>query len=258
MTALFSLENIAYQLGDKKILEGISATIATGEFVGLIGPNGAGKSTLLRIAAGLQAPTTGVCKISGAPLGSLPHAERARRVSYLPQTREVAWAISAREIVALGRFAWGAPLHETPEDAAAVTQALNETGAAGFADRLAHTLSGGELARVHLARLLAGHTPVILADEPVAALDPAHQLSVMKLLRAKADEGRAIIAALHELPLAARYCSRLIVLQEGKIAADGSPDDILNDELMQAVFGVRVSLETRDGKLSVHLYPMTD
>ncbi len=256
MTALLSLENIACRIDGAAILEDASLNAGAGEFIGLVGPNGAGKSTLLRVAAGLQKPTTGVCRIDGAPAMTLSPPERARRLSWLPQAREVAWAMTAREIVALGRFAWGAAQRENAEDAAAVTQALQEAGAAAFADRLAHTLSGGELARVHLARLLAGRTPIILADEPVAALDPAHQLSVMKLLRAKADEGRSVIAALHELPLAARYCTRMIILHKGRIAADGAPADVVTPAVLRDVFDVNANIDLVSDVLRIHLDPL--
>lgn len=258
MSALLSLDNIACRMGARHILNNVSLSIEAGECVGLIGPNGAGKSTLLRIAASLEKPSAGKVVLRGDDTSALSSMERARRLSYLPQTREIAWTMTAREITALGRFAWGAPLRESPEDSAVVEKALAETGAAAFSDRLAHTLSGGELARVHLTRLLAGDTPILLADEPVSALDPAHQLSVMKLLRAKADEGRAVIAALHELPLAARYCTRIIVLHEGAVAADGTPADILNDKLMRDVFGVRASIEEASGRLHLYLEPLTD
>ncbi|WP_375202169.1 ABC transporter ATP-binding protein [Hyphococcus sp.] len=258
MTALLSLDDIACQIDGAAILKDASLSAGPGEFIGLVGPNGAGKSTLLRVAAGLQKPSAGSCRIDGAPANKLSAPERAQRLSWLPQAREVAWAMTAREIVALGRFAWGAAQRENAEDTAAVTQALQEAGAAGFADRLVHTLSGGELARVHLARLLAGRTPIILADEPVAALDPAHQISVMTLLRAKANEGRTVIAALHELPLAARYCTRLVVLNTGSIVADGVPQDVLTHALMRDVFGVNANVETRGGVFRLHLDPLSE
>ena len=257
MTALLSLENISCRIGGAPVLEDASLHVDAEDFVGLIGPNGAGKSTLLRIAAGLQRPSAGNNSIGGAPTNALSATERARRLAWLPQAREIAWALTAREIVALGRFAWGAAQREIPEDIDAVTQALEEAGAAGFADRLAHTLSGGELARVHLARLLAGQTPIILADEPVAALDPAHQLSVMKLLRAKADQGRAVIAALHELPLAARYCTRIVLLNKGGIVADGAPAEVITAEALRDVFGVTAEIESVNGTLHIHLDPLS-
>jgi len=257
MTAQLYLENITCRIGERVILENTSLRISAGEFIGLIGPNGAGKSTLLRIAAGLQKPSAGSNFINGVLTNTLFPSERARRLAWLPQAREIAWAMTAREIVALGRFAWGAAQRENTKDITAVAQALKETGAADFADRLAHTLSGGELARVHLARLLAGQTPVILADEPVAALDPEHQLSVMKLLRAKTDEGRAVIAALHELPLAARYCTRIVLLNKGSIVADGPPADVITPAALRDVFGVTAKIESVNGTLRIHLDPLS-
>ncbi len=257
MTALLSLENVTCRIDERAILENASLHVSAGEFIGLIGPNGAGKSTLLRTAAGLQKPSAGNNSIDGAPTNAPSATERARRLAWLPQAREIAWAMTAREIVTLGRFAWGAAQRDNAGDIAAVTQALEEAGAADFADRLAHTLSGGELARVHLARLLAGQTSIILADEPVAALDPAHQLSVMKLLRAKADEGRAVIAALHEVPLAARYCTRIVIVNKSRIVADGAPAEVITPTTLCDVFGVTAKIESVNGTLRIHLDPLS-
>ncbi|MEO1242939.1 MAG: ABC transporter ATP-binding protein [Pseudomonadota bacterium] len=238
MTTLIDLENVSALLDRRRVLNNVSFTANAGEFIGLIGPNGAGKSTLLRASAGLLPIDGGTILINGDPVDALAPIERARRLSYLPQARPIFWSMPARTIVTLGRFAFGGATAPNEADDAAVTRALTDAEADHLADRPIATLSGGELARIHLARTLAGETPIILADEPIAALDPAHQLSVMGLLREKAESGRTVIAALHELSLAIRYCTRLIVLDRGSIAADGAPNDILTTELLRSVFGV--------------------
>ena len=226
MTAALDLNRLIVTLGARAVLHDLSLRAAPGEFIGLIGPNGAGKSTLLRASAGLIPIDGGARLVQGADIAAMTARERARRLAYLPQSRPLYWSVPARAVVALGRFAYGNPLYENDEDANAIDRALAETGAGHLADRPAGELSGGEIARIHLARALAGAAPLLLADEPVAALDPAHQISVMALLRRKADEGRTVLAALHELPLAASHCTRLVVLNEGRVAFDGAPEKI--------------------------------
>jgi iron complex transport system ATP-binding protein len=253
MKSILELDQLSVSLGERAVLKDISASVAKREFVGLVGPNGAGKSTLLRAAAGLVAVDGGARHVGGKTLESFTSRERARRLAYLPQLRPVYWGVPARAIVALGRFAFGAPLSEDSQDSAAIDRALSDCAAIHLADRPVGTLSGGELARIHLARALAGDTPLLLADEPIAALDPEHQFAVMALLRKKADEGRTVIAALHDLPLAARYCTRIIVLHEGVIAADGRPEAALTPERLREVFCVDGAMEQRNGEITLRL-----
>lgn len=255
MTALLSIDGVTVRLGDRKVLDTVSFQGARGEVIGLIGPNGAGKSTLLKAAAGLTPVEAGAISVSGAALSAMPLQDRARRIAYLPQARPVFWSIPARAVVALGRFAYGDPLSQSAEDKAAVNRALAGCNAEGLAQRPVNELSGGELARIHLARAFAGETPILLADEPVTALDLKHQITVMKLLCRKADEGGAVIAALHDLALAYKYCTRIIVINHGRIAADGPPEQTLTPALLRDVFGVtpedagldRASFEKKSG-----------
>lgn len=235
---ILDLETVRVSLNKRTILHDVSLSASAGEFVGLIGPNGAGKSTLLKTAAGLLPLDAGACRINGASINSLPVKARARSLSCLPQARPLYWALDARGVAALGRFAFGNPLTEDARDREAVDRALTRVGAAHLGDRLASELSGGELSRVHLARALAGEAPLLLADEPAAALDPAHQFAVMQLLRAIADEGKTVIAALHDLPIAARYCTRLVALEEGRIRYDGAADAV-PDEIYEEIFRVK-------------------
>lgn len=256
MSARVSLSSVSVTRGKRDVLHNISFDTAAGECVGLIGPNGAGKSTLLRTVAGLQHPSLGTCKVEGDEVTALRPRERARRLAYLPQARPVFWSVTARDVVALGRFAFGAPLSESAEDDDAVARALADADAAALADRPVSELSGGELARVHLARALAGETPLMLVDEPVTALDPAHQLAVMTLLRKKADSGRTVIAALHDLALAARYCTRVIVLKDGAIAADGAPNEMLTPALLRDVFDVEATIDWNETGAGIRLAPL--
>jgi iron complex transport system ATP-binding protein len=232
-----SLENLTVTRGDRRVLDGVTLSVGQGEFVGLLGPNGAGKTTLLRAALGLL-PHGGRSSLSALPL-----AQRARQAAFLPQSREIAWPVSVETVVALGR----AP-HGAADADAAVTRALDRMDLAAFRHRPATDLSGGEQARVLIARALAQDTPLLLADEPVAGLDPAAQLRTMQVFAALAQEGRAVIASIHDLGLAALHCTRLVLLHEGRIAADGPARDVLTDDLLSRVFGVRgFHADTPDG-----------
>ena len=217
----------------RRVLDGVSARIGAGEFVGLIGPNGAGKTTLLRAALGLLAAE------GESSLAVLPPRARAREVAFLPQAREIAWDLNVETLVALGRNPHLAPGQRIgAPDRAAVAQALGEMRLEGFASRRATRLSGGERARALIARALAQDTPLLLADEPIAGLDPAAQIATMELFARLAREGRGVVAALHDLSLAARHCTRLIVLHEGRKVADGTPMEVLTPELLAQVFHI--------------------
>lgn len=224
--------------GDAAILSEVSLAAAGGEFIGVVGPNGAGKSTLLRALCGVEPMAIGAIALDGRALGVLTPRQRARLIAYLPQTREVAWAITAEAVIALGRFAYGGPMRLGEADRAAVEGAMTAAGAASFRSRTMATLSGGEQARVHLARTLAAETPVVLADEPTAALDPRHSRAIMQALRSRADAGGLVIAALHDLRLAQRYCTRIVALDGGRVAADAAPITALGPALVERLFGV--------------------
>lgn len=238
MTAI-AVQKLTIIREDARLLHDVSIAATGGEFIGIVGPNGAGKSTLLRALAGVEGGRSVL--VDGATLIDLGIRERARKIAYLPQAREVFWAITAEAVVSLGRFAFGAGRRLGPADRAAVDAALAATDSGSFRARVASTLSGGEQARIHLARALAAEAPILIADEPTAALDLKHALSILKVMRAKADAGSLVIAAIHDLALARNFCTRMIVLNEGRVAADGSPAEILTPELLGAVFGVAAS-----------------
>jgi iron complex transport system ATP-binding protein len=230
---LLALEGLTARLGGREVLHGIDLSVGPGACVGLIGPNGAGKSTLMRAALGLI-PAGG-----RSSLATLPARERARRAAWLPQAREIAWPVTVEVLVALGRAphrALAAPL--TQADRAAVAAAMERMDVARFADRPATALSGGEQARVLIARALAQEAPLLMADEPTAGLDPAHELATMETFAALAAEGNAVVVSLHDLGLAARWCTRLVLLDEGRVAADGPPEAVLTRERLAAVYGI--------------------
>lgn len=211
---------------------------AGGGLIGVLGPNGAGKSTLVRALLGLV-PHDGEVRIDGAPRSTLTRAEIARRIAYLPQGQVLHWPVSVERLVALGRLPHLAPFSRLADaDRAAVEQAMARAGVLALRERTATELSGGERARVLLARALAVEAPMLFADEPLASLDPAHALHGMELLRAEADAGRLVLAVLHDLTLAARFCDRVLVLHEGRLVADGAPAQTLNADLLARVYGI--------------------
>lgn len=233
-----TLTDLSVQRGARRVLHRISLEIRPGEFVGLLGRNGAGKTTLLRAAQGLIAAQ------GQSSLAALGPAARARKVAWLPQQREIAWALPVRDVVALGRIA------HRDRAPAVIEAAMARMGLSALADRPATELSGGEQARVLIARALAQETPLLLADEPVAGLDPAQQINTMQTFRALAGEGRCVVAALHDLGLAARHCTRLVALAGGRVVADGPPAEVLLPEVMAEVFGVEgVLLDSPEGPL---------
>lgn len=230
--------------GEAVLVEDASYRLAPGELVALLGPNGAGKTSLIRASLGLQTATAGVASVGGGDARTLSPVERARRIAYLPQNRPLAWPNRVRDVVALGRFSHGATLGRLKgDDADAVDQALAACDLTGLAHRRADTLSGGELARMHCARAFAAQAPLLVADEPIAALDPRHQFRVLDLIADFVRQGGGALVVLHDVELAARYASRLMWMKEGRILADGPPRETLSAERLASVYGVRARVE---------------
>ena len=238
---VLTLDNLSVTRRNRPVLRGVSLHLDPGEFVGLIGPNGAGKSSLMEAALGLI-PFSG-----RSSLAELAPSRRARQVAYLPQTREIAWPVSVEDLIALGRIPWPGS-GRSGADQAAIDAAITRLGLQGFRKRTAQRLSGGEQARALIARALAQETPLLLADEPAAGLDPAQQLACLRLFRALAAEGRTVLASIHDLGLAARFCDRLVVLSEGRVLADGPPLAVLRDDVLRQAFGITIRrVDTPDG-----------
>lgn len=236
--SLLELHNLTVRRGDCPVVDGVSLTIGTGEFVGLVGPNGAGKTSLMRAALGLLAHE------GRSSLAAMAPAARAKAVAFLPQGREIAWAVSVEDLVALGRAPWGAAEADDP----AVARALARMGLEPFRHRAATALSGGEQARALIARALAQDTPLLIADEPGAGLDPEAQIRMMAVFADLAAGGRSVLASVHDLGLAARHCTRLILLERGCLVADGTPREVLTHAQLARVFGIRAHIaDSEDG-----------
>lgn len=233
MIAFLTMWDADARLAGRAVLDGADLQVKTGELVALVGPNGAGKSSLIRAFAGLLPLVGGVARLDGDDVADLSPRQRAERVAYLPQERRIAWNLPAVEVAALG-----APFLSGPQALAAARAALDEVEVGHLADRGVAEMSGGERARVLLARALASPSRALLADEPIAGLDPVAQLMVMERLRARADGGQAVLVSLHDLPLAARFADRVAVLDHGRVAADAFPLHALEPEVLQRVFGL--------------------
>lgn len=240
-TARLTCTNLSYRINDTVILNDVSIHAMPGELVGLIGPNGAGKSTLLSLMAGLATCSAGSISVDGSLIDDFNTATRAQTIGWLEQIGEIHWPLTVQRLVSLGRYPHLTTWQKFSEaDELAVQQALVQTDSAHLSDRDAMTLSGGERARVLMARVLAAEPSLILADEPVSSLDLGHQLQTMDLLRKFASGNRACIVILHDLSLAARYCDRLYMLDKGKLKADGNAATVLSNDNIREVFGVDV------------------
>jgi iron complex transport system ATP-binding protein len=233
MSPALNLHGAGVRLGGRPVLEAADFEARAGELVGVIGPNGAGKTTLLRAALGLQPLIAGRAELGGKDVAGLSDAERARLAGYLPQERKAAWNLAAETVASLG-----APFAPPAEALAVAREMLARVGLTGLERRGVLDMSGGERARVLLARLLATRAPLLVADEPAAGLDPDAQLLALDILRDQARRGTAVVVTLHDLTLAARFCDRLVALRAGRVAFQGTPEAVLSPEGLKAVFGL--------------------
>jgi len=233
----------------RAILDGISLTLRSGEVLGIVGPNGAGKTTLLRVMAGLLKCESGTVDLDGRDLGRWGRADLARRIAYLPQHPECHWAMAVERVVALGRLphiaAWQRP---AATDWHAIRSAMDAANVTHLGHRRAGSLSSGEHARVMLARALASDPALLLADEPVADLDPYHSLDVMYHLENLARSGRAVAVVLHDLTLAMRYCDRVVLVDHGRIVAEGPADVTLSAENLAEIYRIAALRGRHDGQ----------
>jgi len=236
--------DLSVNVSDATLVERATFRLAPGELVVLLGPNGAGKTSLIRASLGLEKRSVGTATLGGENTADLSPIARARRVAYLPQIRPLAWPNTVRDVVALGRFSHGAALGRLKgQDAEAVERAIKACDLSHLADRSTDTLSGGELARMHCARAFAAEAPLLIADEPTAALDPRHQFRILDLIADFVTQGGGALVVLHDLELAARYASRLIWMKHGRIIADGSPSETLTAERLEDIYGIRARVE---------------
>lgn len=241
--------SIRVNLGGRRILDDVDLAVAPGEILGLLGPNGAGKSTLLRVMARVLAPGHGTVLLDDRPVAGIPRDELARRIAYLPQGAICHWPMAVEQVVALGRLPHRRPWAPMSDhDLACIDYAMRTTDVERFRGRSVGALSMGERARVLVARAVAGEPRILLADEPVAGLDPAHQLEVMAMLERMADAGAGVVVVLHDLTLAARHCTRLALLADGRLVASGGAGEVLTSEHLRDCFGVRAIFgQSRDG-----------
>tara|TARA_R110002111_G_scaffold199828_1_gene265267 strand:+ start:42707 stop:43474 length:768 start_codon:yes stop_codon:yes gene_type:complete len=229
--------NITVQLSEKTILSGINVDFKAGQLTGLVGPNGAGKSTLLRALAGLQTVSSGQVLFGEQSIQDMAPLNKAKKIAYLPQTHECHWPLPVERVVLLGRHPHNDGHHVSDKSLQAVKEAIAEADIGHLVGRPVNELSGGERARVMLARALATQSDILLADEPIVSLDPRHQIDVMALLQSLARKGKTVIVVLHELHLAMRYCQQLVLLESGKNVTEGSPIDVLTAKNLRDVYG---------------------
>lgn len=242
---MLQAENLSYQVGRATLVSGVNLSVEKGEVVAVLGPNGAGKSTLLKLLCGQLRPTEGRVLFAGRELGGWPLRELACRRAVLPQQSSVPFDFTALEIVLLGRSPYGDAASRIP----LARQAMEWTECAHLAERTVSTLSGGELQRVNLARVLVqiGLEPgdgerCLMLDEPISNLDPSHQHAALRIARRMAGDGTAVLVVLHDLNLAAQYADRIVLMKDSRIAAEGSPREILQPALIGEVFSVRAML----------------
>jgi cobalamin transport system ATP-binding protein len=246
------LREVTVELGGRPVVHGVEATVAEGEWIALIGPNGAGKTTLLRAVAGLV-PHTGSIELRGRTIEALRRAELARLVAVVPQEPSTPPWMTVGEYVLLGRTPHiGTFSRESRRDRAAATLALTRLDLLDYSERRLGTLSGGEKQRAVVARALAQDARIVLLDEPTAALDIGHQQQALELLDGlRAESGLTLVAAMHDLTLAAQYADRMLLLDRGRVAADGLPADVVTEEAIARHYGASIRVVRLDGAIAV-------
>ncbi len=251
-TAL-SLRRVSFGYDAHPVLGAVSLNVRAGEFLAIVGPNGCGKSTILKLMAGLIRPSAGEVLLDDLPVASIPRRKLARRLTLLAQSNEAPEAMVVRDLVGLGRFSHEGWLRrDTPEDRRHIDAAMRRMDVETLADRRVGELSGGQLQRCRMAMTLAQDASILLLDEPTNHLDLKHQYALLEVARAQALAGRAVVAVLHDLTHASLHADRIILMSEGRIAAEGAPADVLTVEMMEAVYGIR-TIAMPFGRAIVHL-----
>ncbi|MFD1645224.1 ATP-binding cassette domain-containing protein [Haloarchaeobius litoreus] len=240
---MIDIDSVSVSFGDATVLDDVSLAVEPGTFLGLVGPNGAGKTTLLRTVSGALEPDAGTVSLDGDRLDGLGSKAASRRVAVVPQDTTVSFGFTARDVVAMGRTPHRGRFEPSSrEDSRAVDEAFARVGAEHLADRRIDELSGGERQTVTIARALAQETPILLLDEPTASLDINHQVETLELVAALVADGKTVVAAIHDLSLAARYCDELALLADGDIVATGLPESVLTRERLAESFDARTVL----------------
>ncbi len=253
-----ALDQVSVALGGRTVLSGVDAAFAPGTLTAVVGPNGAGKSTLARAMLALV-PIGGRVRLDGTDVAAMPRADLARRIAYVPQGQTLHWPLSVERLVGLGRLPHLAPMSRIgAADMAAIERAMARADVLHLRQRIATELSGGERARALFARALAVEAPALIVDEPLASLDPGHRIDVMTLLRTQANSGDTVIAVLHDLTLAARYCDRLLLIDAGRVVADGAPATVLSSERLRAVYGIDARVEAGGDWPTITIFGRSD
>ncbi|MGR4068816.1 ATP-binding cassette domain-containing protein [Halomonas sp. LR3S48] len=243
---MFEVKGATFEVDGRQLLKPVEHRFVEGKVYGLIGHNGSGKSTLIKLLAQQQSVSQGKILLDGRPLSDWGQREFARRVAYLPQHLPSAENLTGRELIGFGRYPWHGLLgRQTAEDKAAIERAIELSHTEAFADRLVDTLSGGERQRVWLAMLLAQESRFLLLDEPLAALDIAHQMEVLALIRKLCNELKlCVIIVLHDINMASRYCDELLALHSGRVLTHGSPEEMMTDATLEAIYGLPMQVMT--------------
>jgi len=241
---------VTYAGSPTRALDGVSISVASGSLYSVLGPNGSGKSTLMRALMGMIPLESGSVSLEGRPLPEWKRSEIAKVVGAVSQTESIAFPLTVRELVAMGRYPHIGPLSsETDTDREAITHALEACDVTDLANRDVTTLSGGEFQRARIARALAQTPSTLVLDEPTSSLDIRHQMAILELLRASADRGMTVLVVTHDLDLAAQFSDRMLLLSEGRVAADGTPGEVLTEQVLTEVYGwpIAVSQDGSDG-----------
>ena len=255
-SAIMQLENISFAYETSPVVRDLSLSIQQQDFIGLIGPNGSGKSTLLKLMGAILKQDSGSILFNESPLSQINKKQFAQSVSWIPQDHPMVFPFKVSEIVLMGRHPYLSPLSfESEEDFEIAQRAMESTMTSQFADRYFNEISGGEKQRVMIASALAQNPEVMLLDEPTAALDLKYQVEILSILkRLNTDRKMTLVMAMHDLNLASKFCNRLILLNEGKIESDGTPEQVLNKEILERVYDIEIDLvsSSKDGSIMVH------
>lgn len=234
---------VSYGRGGRLALDGVDMEVPEGILYAVLGPNGSGKSTLVRALMGVLTPRRGLALVGGVPATEWSRRELARQVGAVPQTESMAFPLTVRELVAMGRYPHLGPLRaEGPQDREAIARALERCDAAELASRPVTALSGGELQRVRIARALAQEPRALVLDEPTASLDIRHEMAIFGLLRESGRQGMTVLLVTHNLNQAARFADRILLLDRGRVAAEGSVEDVVQEEILEEVYGWPVAV----------------